>query len=94
VDRFFQSVLRQQRVIYEARCRLAAMILAGCLRDGSFLKIQAERNATSVTVRFWHDTRDLDWQSTLSRSDKINAQRSGETLEQLEVQLALWALAK
>ena len=92
LDRYFQ-VLRQQGL---------SMKLAATCRDDSrgmferwqFSQNSGERNATSVTVRFWHDTRDLDWQSTLSRGDKINAQGSGETLEQLEVQLALWALAK
>ena len=92
LDRFFQ-VLRQHGL---------SMKLAATCRDDSrgmferwqFSQNSGERNATSVTVRFWHDTRDLDWQSTLSKGDKINAQGSGETLEQLEVQLALWALAK
>jgi len=48
-------------------------------------------DARSVTVRFWHDTRGLDWQATLSNGDEISAQRSGQTLEQLETQLTLWA---
>jgi hypothetical protein len=89
LDRYFQ-VLRQNGL---------SMKLATTCHDDSrgmfetwqFSQESGERNATNVTVRFWHDTRDMDWQATLSNGDRINAQGSGQTLEQLEVQLTLWA---
>lgn len=89
LDRYFQ-VLRQSR--------LSMKLAATCHDDsrGMFERWQfsqnlGERTAMSVTVRFWHDTRELDWQATLSKGDKINAQGSGQTLEQLRAQLALWS---
>lgn len=77
---------------------LSLKLAATCYDDprGMFERWQystdsGERNATNVTLRFWHDTRDLDWQATLSNGDEIKAQASGQTLEQLETRLTLWA---
>jgi hypothetical protein len=89
LDRYFR-VLRQNGL---------SMKLASTCRDDSrgvfetwqFSQTSSEGNATSVTVRFWHDTRNLDWQASLSKADKFNAQCSGQTLERLETQLAQWA---
>ena len=75
LDRFFQ-VLRQHGL---------SMKLAATCRDDSrgmferwqFSQNSGERNATSVTVRFWHDTRALDLEIYLTRGDKINAKRVG-----------------
>jgi hypothetical protein len=47
--------------------------------------------ATRATVRFWHDTRGLDWQGIAYIPGIGSVDAAGDTLKQLEAKLALWA---
>ncbi len=88
LNRYFE-VLRKHGV---------TMKLAGTYSDGSrgkferwdFSKGSDGQNPSNVIVRFWHDTRNLDWQGILYSGKEIKEQASGQTLGQLETQLERW----
>lgn len=73
------------------------MKLAGTWRDNSrgiherweFSGGSSER-PTKVIVRFWHDTRTLDWQGILYSGKEIKEQSSGQTLRKLNLYLERW----
>jgi hypothetical protein len=89
LDRYFE-VLRQNGL----SLKLAGTTLddaRGIFEKWDFSNDSSGQHPTTVRVRFWHDTRALDWLGILYSGNKIKERTRGQTLEQLEIQLKLWA---
>ncbi len=88
LGRYFQ-VLRQNGLSMK-RAATCHDDSRGTFERWQFSQDPGKRDATSVKVRFWHDTRDLDWRGIISDGGEIKEQASGQTLAQLQAQLELW----